>query len=81
MPRWHDLLPFRIGESKYFQKFISAFKPDYVIPSRTKISQCLVPELAQEIQEKLIQIFRQLDITDVRTLDLHVDSLANHYAI
>jgi len=48
----HDLLPFRTGESKYFQKFISALKPDYVIPSRTKISQCLVPNLANEIQEK-----------------------------
>ena len=61
----HDLLPFRTGESKYFQKFISALKPDYVIPSRTKISQCLVPNLANEIQEKLIKIFQQLDVTDV----------------
>jgi hypothetical protein len=61
----HDLLPFRTGESKYFQKFISALKPDEVIPSRTKICQCLVPNLANEIQEKLIKIFQQLDVTDV----------------
>ncbi|EFX69601.1 hypothetical protein DAPPUDRAFT_328960 [Daphnia pulex] len=28
----HDLLPFRTGESKYFQNFTAALKPDYVIP-------------------------------------------------
>ncbi len=61
----HDLLPFRTGESKYFQKFIAALKPDYVIPSRTKISQRLVPELANEIQEKLVKILQQRDVTDV----------------
>ncbi|KAK4002126.1 hypothetical protein OUZ56_003746 [Daphnia magna] len=61
----HDLLPFRTGESKYFQKFIAALKPDYVIPSRTKLSQCLVPELANEIQEKLVTILEQRDVADV----------------
>ncbi|KAK4024123.1 hypothetical protein OUZ56_009511 [Daphnia magna] len=61
----HVFLPFRTGESKYFQKFIAALKPDYVIPSRTKLSQCLVPELANEIQEKLITILQQRDVADV----------------
>jgi hypothetical protein len=76
----HDLLPFRTGESKYFQNFIAALKPDYVIPSRTKIIQRLVPELANEIQEKFVEILQQRDVTDVvLTIDAWTSKFCDNY--
>ena len=63
-----DLQPFRIVEDEGFKEFVSALNPNYVLPSRKKISNTLVPAL----YEKTVNETKEL-LKTVRACGLTTD--------
>jgi hypothetical protein len=53
-----DYQPFSMSDSVAFRNFIRALDQSWTPPSRTAVSECLVPALAKEVEERLNELLK-----------------------
>lgn len=71
LTKWlvHDHLAFQSVESQYFIEFIKKLNPDYILPSRTTVSEKLVPMLAGKVEDAI-----KKELTDVSHVTVTTDT-------
>jgi hypothetical protein len=62
-----DYQPFSMSDSVAFRNFVRALNQSWTPPSRTAVSECLVPALAKEIEERLIDLLKKVDDISLTT--------------
>jgi hypothetical protein len=62
-----DYQPFSMSDSVAFRNFVRALNQSWTPPSRTAVSECLVPALAKEIEERLIDLLKKIDDISLTT--------------
>lgn len=55
-----DLQPLNIVNDVGFMKFVYELNPRYSLPSRTTVTNVLIPKMYQEIKEKVLTILNTI---------------------
>ena len=79
-----DLQPFSIVEDVGFRKFVKGIEPRYTLPSRSRISNNLIPDVYERVKSAVMKQFHGMDYISLTTdiwsnSDKSLMSLTGHW--